>query len=59
MNAVMIMCHKNVSQVRRLILQMKSDQDNDIFVHIDSECNEKAAINSLLAEFQAGGGYTS
>ena len=45
MIAAMIMCHKNLEQVKRLT-QTLSHPEIDIFVHIDSKCNEDFPITA-------------
>lgn len=44
MNAIMIMAHKNIRQVIRLINTIKNDKNMDIFVHIDSKCEEDLSM---------------
>lgn len=44
MIAAMIMCHKNLDQVNRLV-QAISHPEIDIFIHIDRKCSEDYKIN--------------
>ncbi len=46
MIAAMIMCHKNLKQVQRLV-QALSHPEVDIFIHIDSKCTENYLITRL------------
>lgn len=43
MIAAMIMCHKNLKQVNRLV-QALSHSEIDIFIHVDQKCNEDYQI---------------
>lgn len=43
MIAAMIMCHKNLEQVHRLVRAL-SHPEIDIFIHIDQKCNENYRI---------------
>lgn len=53
MIAAMIMCHKNLEQVKRLI-QALDHPEIDVFVHIDQKCKEDFPITT---EDSAGGLY--
>ena len=44
--AAMIMCHKNLKQVYRLV-QALSHPEIDIFIHIDQKCTEEYPITRL------------
>ena len=46
MFAAMIMCHKNLKQVHRLV-QALSHPEIDIFIHIDQKCTENYPITRL------------
>ena len=43
MIAAMVMCHKNLEQVNRLV-QSLSHPEIDIFIHVDSKCKEDCGI---------------
>lgn len=53
MIAAMIMCHKNLEQVNRLV-QALSHPEIDIFIHIDQKCKEDYQI---IRPYSGGGLY--
>ena len=57
MNAIMIMCHKNLAQVERLIKQCRSD-NTKIIVHFDKKMQISDAELENFKNQKKGGGYT-